>query len=82
MADGCADQLLAGVVTGGGVDDVEAGVERTVEQLFDRGRGNVAIADFRSAKADHVDRKSGSAKPPRLHLKPGLGQGGGGDFRG
>ena len=67
MADGGANQLFAGVVTGGGIDDIEAAIERAVEQLFDCARSDMLITDFRAAKAEHADCESGSAKPPRLH---------------
>ena len=76
MADGRANQLFAGVVTGGGIDDIETGVERAVEQLFDGAHCHILITDFRSAEAENADRESGSAKPPRLHLRRAHGDGG------
>src|SRR6267378_3037619 len=62
-----ADERLAVGVALGGVDHVQAGVERGVEQP---GRGALAhalVADPAAAEAERGDLQVGASEPPPLH---------------
>jgi len=43
---GLADQLFAGGVTFGGVDNVNTGIEGFAHKFFDGGKGDMLIADL------------------------------------
>jgi hypothetical protein len=58
-AHGCADQLFAGDVALGGVDDVEAGVQRAIQQFLYRGYGDALITNLRPAKAENAGKHIG-----------------------
>ena len=54
LTHGLADQLLAGGVTLGRIDHVEAGIERFIEQGLGGFNGDAFIAYFRSAEAENA----------------------------
>jgi len=57
-----ADQLLAIRVAFGGIDHVDAGVERGAEDLLDGPLRHFLVADFRSAESERTDPNPGFAK--------------------
>ena len=67
MADGLADQFLTRFVALGGVDHVQPGIERAVQQLLDRLCRRAFVADLGSAKAEHRDLHVCLAELPLFH---------------
>jgi hypothetical protein len=55
--------FLTGAVTPRRIDDVEPGVESTIQQFAYRGEGCSLIADLRAAKAENTNIHIGLAKP-------------------
>src|SRR5439155_23610968 len=64
-----SDQLLAVVITFGGVDHVQAGVECAVQQLSDSFARSLFIANLRSTKAKHRNVHVGFSKAPLFHVE-------------
>src|SRR3989442_1428067 len=62
-----ADRRLAVLVTLGGVDDVEPGIERAAEQSLDRANRHPVVADLRAAEAQHAGDHAGPTKAAPLH---------------
>jgi hypothetical protein len=75
IRDGVADQRLGVSVALGGVDDVEAGVERFLQQQSNAARIGGLEADLRAAESEHADPQSRPAELALLHqvraLSPG-----------
>src|SRR5262249_56340888 len=63
-----ADQLLAVLVALGGVDDVEAGVQRAVEEPRHRAAAHSLIADLRAPEAEDARFHVRLAELPSLHV--------------
>src|SRR5262249_11547660 len=61
------DQDLAVVVALGGVDDVQAGIERAAQEARHRGARRVLIADLGAAEAEHAHDHVGVAESSPLH---------------
>jgi AhpD family alkylhydroperoxidase len=75
--EGHADQGLAVLVALGGVDHVEAGVERGAEQPGDGARARPFVADLGAAEAEDADHHVGLAEAAALHRDRSEGRGGG-----
>ena len=67
-ADRVADQFLTGDVTLGCIDDVEPGVESTIQRFAHRGESCSLIADLRAAEAENAHIYIGFAKPALFHF--------------
>jgi hypothetical protein len=65
-----ADHLLAVEVALGGVDDIQPGVPRVVEQPVDDGGRRMLVADLGAAEAQDTDVQIGPAELPRLDGDP------------
>ena len=66
-ADRFADELLAVLVAFGGVDHVEAGVQRAAEQPCHRAAAHSLIADLGAAETQHAHLHVGIAEPSPFH---------------
>src|SRR5438874_13390931 len=62
-----SDQLLAVVITFGGVDHIEAGIERAVEQRSNSVFRRTLISDLRSSKSEDRDGHVGLSKAALFH---------------
>jgi hypothetical protein len=67
MADCLADKLFTAFVALGRVDDIQAGIERAVQQAGDRLCGSVFVAYFRASEAKHGNLHIRLAKLPFFH---------------
>ena len=70
IADRLSDQSLAVVITLRGVDDVETGIERAIQQFGDSLGRRVLIADLRSSKSEDRDVHIGLSKATFFHFVP------------
>src|SRR5437016_2687353 len=62
-----SDQLFAVIITFGGVDHVEAGVERAIEKLCDRFRRSLLVTDLGSSKSKSRNVHVGLSKATFFH---------------
>src|SRR5438105_832271 len=67
IAHRLSDQLFTVVITFGRVDHVETGVERAVQQLCDRFRRSVLVADLGSSKSEDRDIHVGLSETALFH---------------
>jgi hypothetical protein len=67
MTDRLADKFFAAFVALGGIDDIQTGIERAVEQAADGLCGSVFVANFRASEAEHGDLHVRLAKLPFFH---------------
>src|SRR5262249_55511450 len=71
-AEGLADEDLAVLVALGGIDHVEAVVERAAEQPLHRPEARALVTDLRAPEAEDADLHVGSTQPPLLHRSVSL----------
>src|ERR1700730_8835258 len=67
LAHGCANQFLAVVITFGGVDHVQTGVERAVQKFGDSLRCGMLITDLRSSETEDRNIHVGLTKATLFH---------------
>src|SRR5579872_4295272 len=67
MRDGFANEPFAVSVTFGGVDDVDAGIERGAKNLCRRFGAGALVADFRAAESEHADIETGFSEDALFH---------------
>src|SRR2546421_11072057 len=66
MTHCAADKLFAVAIAGSSVDEIESGVEASLEQFGGLRERNLAIADFRSAEAQSADHHLGPTQTAAL----------------
>jgi hypothetical protein len=67
-ANGTADELFAVLVALGGVDHVEPGVERAVQEPGDSAPAHALVADLRASESENARHHVGATEPASLHV--------------
>ena len=67
LRDRFTNELFAVGVTFGGVDYVDAGIERGAKNFCRRFRAGALVADFRAAESEHTDLETGFSEDALFH---------------